>query len=196
RQTILTTENGGRRWYQTFTEDFQKFGEFRISFTDNQTGYAYVAGNTSPDTLLITEDGGKNWRTFTTFHEIAAIATTSDGFFASFATDHRDSQPSGLCRFEGSGGSSQEVVKAPYKISRLGFSPSGTLCFAGGTTGHFALGLYKSIDGGLTWTVEDIGEIYGAGLETRREKNLMAITIPTENIAYILFGNKIIRYTN
>jgi photosystem II stability/assembly factor-like uncharacterized protein len=56
--------------------------------------------------------------------------------------------------------------------------------------------LYQSTDGGKTWTRADVGFIFGSGTESERETNMRSITIPSENVAYILFGKKIIKYTN
>jgi len=193
---ILTTDNGGKSWRKVFTDDLQNAGELKISFTDARTGYAYLAGNPSQDNLLITQDGGENWTTVISTQEIAAIAATSDGLYTSLATDHRYGQPSTLVKFQNGSSSGMELAQAPYKISRLGFSPSGTLGFAGGTTREVSLGLYKSTDGGMTWRSEDIDVIYGGGVESQRETNMLAITVPTEDRAYILYGRKIIRYTN
>jgi photosystem II stability/assembly factor-like uncharacterized protein len=196
RQTIITTGDGGITWSKVFTDGAQKPGELKVRFANAQVGYAHVVGNPSQDTLLITEDGGVHWKPFISSEEIAAIAATPNGLYASLATGNIHSSPSSLVKFQDNNNSGQELMEVPYKISQIGFSPSGTLGFAGGTTAQENLGLYKSTDGGENWIHEDVGYILGGGNESERETNMRSITIPSDNVAYILFGRKIIKFTN
>lgn len=196
RQTIITTSDGGTTWSKVFTDGVQKPGELKVRFANAQVGYAHVIGNPSQDTLLITEDGGVNWKPFITSEEIAAIAATSNGLYASLATSTYHGSPSSLFNFQGSNSSGKELMRVSYKISQIAFSPSGAFGLAGGSTAQQSLGLYQSTDGGKTWTRADVGFIFGSGTESERETNMRSITIPSENVAYILFGKKIIKYTN
>jgi hypothetical protein len=91
------------------------------------------------------------------------------------------------------------VANFPYNNSLLEFSPSGEVGFALGINFQplsldeeldafsFMVPITKSIDKGKTWMPEDIEEsLYGWP---------EAIAIPSNDVAYILCVDKIIKYT-
>ncbi len=194
---ILKTEDGGASWRQvSVTHDIRHGQGLTIEFADDQVGYAYQTGyQSTEDTIFITEDGGESWKTFAAYDHVTGMAViASDEIFATLATSDSENSPSSIVRFHGTSAIGEPVANISYAISRLEFSPSGNVGFGIGISSTNILAINKSIDKGATWTEEY--EDFTMREDGYSQYFIEAMAVPSENVAYILYGDTIIKYSN
>jgi hypothetical protein len=92
------------------------------------------------------------------------------------------------------------VAEIPYKIFQLDFSPSGSLGFAVGVSDNInptpILCINTSYDGGETWTEVLVDKYLRSSGYLTNLTSPAAISVPSENVIYILQGSYLIKCTN
>ena len=195
---ILKTQDGGATWRQVLAiENINHGSGLTIKFADAQVGYAYQRGyQPTDDRIFITEDGGESWKVFTTYEHIPAMAViTKDEIFASLSTQDSENDPSSIVRFYGTTTVEEQVANVPYRILHLEFSPSANVGFGIGFSHSNILAIIKSIDKGKTWT-EAFFEDFEYWENGYAENFFEAIAVPSDNVVYILYGDRILKYSN
>ena len=180
--TILKTIDGGETWEQV-VENSSWVGNVKIRFVNEEIGYAFKVDN-----IFSTTDGGKTWTASPQDGYVGSLAVGDDDVaFASINSTLSITTPSTIVS---SVNGVEWIPKAdfPYSILAHEFSPSGGLGVAVGISGTIAstetLLLGKTTDKGENWAVVP-GDFHGYP---------WGISIPSENVAYILFSDKIIKY--
>ena len=199
---ILKTEDGGKSWTQ------QDIGSFdgliyrypMVKYANSQKGYAYQY-----EAVLVTDNGGDSWQSYNfydavVYDDILCMKVIDDNtFLAGLSTIGSFTHPTSIVKSV-SGSWPKEVAVMPYKIWQLEFSPSGNTGFAVGIreidsspdNRRVKIALHKSTDKGESWNEEsiDIAEVpYQLDLDIP-----LAMSVPSENIVYILYRGRLFRY--
>ena len=186
--TIRKTTDGGETWDEVHSST-SGGGSLAIHFASDMVGYAYQS-----DRIISTLDGGSSWTQIlavegpiATRRYVASLATPSENVVsASFTADFSPLNPSTLSLSE-DGASWSAVDDFSYVILQHAFSPSGDLGVAVGINALepvYSLAINSSNDKGKTWTV----------LPAKMDAYPVAISVPSENVAYILCQSKVIKY--
>jgi photosystem II stability/assembly factor-like uncharacterized protein len=181
RYTILKTIDGGETWEQVF-ENSALLGDLKVRFLNEELGYAFQIDN-----IYSTTNGGKTWRPSLPTGYVGSLASVEDIAFASFNSTLSYITPSIMVRSTG-GTDWKQVSSFSNSILAHDFSPSGNLGVAVGISGMNGsisnLSINKTTDKGETWAKVP-GDFSGFP---------SAISIPSDNVAYILCSDKIIKF--
>ena len=200
---LYKTEDAGSTWREVYaisTQGYYNAGP-TIQFSDAFNGYAlwYGVGNgdfESWERIFLTTDGGESWKESISNSEIFSMAVIPDNIIcAIFSTSASSTAASSVVRST-DGVSWKPVANFQYNSWRLGFSPSGDLGLTVGMSGtnpsvydtlSQIISISKSTDKGETWSEELLGEpLYGFPWR---------ISVPSDKVAYILCGGKLLKYT-
>jgi photosystem II stability/assembly factor-like uncharacterized protein len=185
-QTIYKTIDGGETWDEVFSAQNSTAG-LRIRFANDLVGYAY-----NHTAIYKTADGGQTWEPSVANEIISSFAIVDDDeACASFSSNRNFATmrtPSAIVRSE-NGSAWNPVSDFTYTIISQGFSPDGDFGLAVGLTAYdtdnYLMTISKSTDKGKTW-VEVIKNADGYPLQ---------ISVPSANVAYILCGDKLLKYS-
>jgi hypothetical protein len=207
QSVILRTVDGGKTWNEQVVGSFDaliyRYPIFK--YANSQKGYAYQYG-----TVFSTNDGGDSWQPYTFYNDLPAViyddilcmkVIDDKTFFAGLSFIGSFAQPTSIVKSE-SGSTPKEVAKIPYKIWQLEFSPSGNTGFAVGiketdsrpNNSRVRLALHNSTDKGESWQEENIGI---AEVPYQLDLTIpLAMSVPSDNIAYILYRGRLFRLVN
>jgi len=182
--TILKTVDGGESWKWSVDQG-ALVGDLKIRFANDQTGFAFNA-----DKIYSTADGGETWTTAQQNGYVGSLALAAESVALASINSTVSIVTSSTFVKPGSGAEWEPVANFPYSILAHEFSPSGGLGLAVGIRGQGAnasiesLAISKTTDKGKTWSTLP-GDFNGYP---------RAISIPSENVAYILCTDKVIKY--
>ncbi|MBC8319883.1 MAG: T9SS type A sorting domain-containing protein [Bacteroidetes bacterium] len=162
---ILKTFDGGINW--KMKNSGTVFNLLSVQFTDSLTGY--VAGDNS--ILLKTIDGGENWinQSISVSADLSSISfpATDTGYLLGFFYDWQFSDTLYTYIFKTNNGGNLWTISYLYKtIDDVGspylnsvFFPDVNTGYAVGATGSMMYWPYlvKTIDGGMNWTSQTLG---------------------------------------
>ena len=186
-QAVLKTIDGGEMWEVVLL--LPSLGEANIRFMNEDIGYVF-----QPEEIFSTTDGGRTWTSFVTNNYITSMAVAGENVLsASFNATLSLTTPGTIVRSE-NGSPFTVVSNYPYSILTQAFSPSGDLGLAVGVSETNAsadpksqlITISRSTDKGKTWTDLPV-VVHGFPWE---------VAVPSENVAYILCFDKIIKCTH
>ncbi|HEY3504343.1 MAG TPA: oxidoreductase [Actinocatenispora sp.] len=165
---VLRTVDGGRRWADVSPADAAGL-EFRdVEATDARHAVALAIGEGDASRIYVTDDGGAHWTLGfrntdpAAFYDCTAFYDSRHGLAVSDPVDGRFRILS-----TSDGGHHWRALPADgmpaAQPGEAGFAASGTCLVTAGRTAYLASGggaaarVYRSDDGGLTWTYVDTG---------------------------------------
>ena len=181
---VLKTEDGGVTWKAVLADISPGWGYGDVQFINPTTGYAILS-----ERIFVTDDAGETWDLLPS-RVNHFLAIQKDKFFAVL---------DGPIIFT----SQDAVVWRPVAylswISTLGFSPSAEVGFASvqdmaaprdkyGSPNPQAISIVKTVDKGETWVEENMDEVL-LGVP-------YSMSIPSNDVAYFLCYDRIIKYSN
>jgi hypothetical protein len=205
---FLKTTDGGVTWKETLSLPYHEYATSGIQFTDVSHGLANLyERNPNPECdnyildcsykykLFLTSDGGESWQLVHADGNGEFIVARDSTLYAiqnseirrgSFAATQNGIEWNFLTEFQ-------------YWITTLNSSPSGKLVIAAGVNQYGydsfsnTLATSMSIDGGNTWLTVDTGLTNGY-IYYPSELSKPVISIPSENVIYLAYGNWLIKY--
>jgi photosystem II stability/assembly factor-like uncharacterized protein len=167
---VLKTEDGGATWKEVLANSSVP-EYYDIQFINHTTGYALLS-----DKIFVTHDAGETWDALALNGRVNLFyAIEENKIFGvvngAFVTSHDGTQW-------------RPVALSSSGIQSIGFSPSAEIGFALERDGA----IFKSVDKGETWVMEIMDEPL--------ERFPFAMSIPSDDVAYFLYSDRIIKYSN
>jgi photosystem II stability/assembly factor-like uncharacterized protein len=179
--SIMKTIDGGETWKDIASKGALS-GELKIRFVNDDLGYAFQADN-----IYGTTDAGITWTESTSDGYVGSIVSAENIAFASLNSTYSYLTPSMIVRSI-NGAEWTPVATFQYSILAHDFSPSGSLGVAVGSPGMGSmptLAISRTVDKGDNWNTVT-GNFNGFP---------RAISVPSENVAYILCADKVITFS-
>jgi len=181
---LLKTEDGGVTW-RSVLNDLSGGGSLEIRFLNATTGYA-----TTAERVFVTDDAGETWTLLVDHTFIDFYYDTGNRRFAIFSDDQTKLTTSQ------DGKTWNTLATFPNAIYAMGFSPLNDIGFALIFDASVPamdpflqpIRVFKTNDKGRTWIEQDEAEpLFGSPI---------AMSIPSNDVAYFLCSDKIIKYSN
>ena len=146
--------------------------------------------------ILVTNDSGHSWTRSFSHENISSVDIAADDIICAIVSNTSAGTPSSSIVRSTDGSTWQDVANFSHEIDHIQFSPTGNVGIAIGVNKTDAetkvLFINKSVDKGLTWTHEDANDHINASFKG----SPMAIAVPSDDVFYILWYGKIIKYSN
>ena len=182
---VLKTEDGGETWKKVLAYTASGWGYVNLQFINDTTGYAILS-----EKIFVTNDAGETWDVLLDGSVNHFYAIEKNKFFTLSADDQTSiitSQDANEWR---------PVAYFPFGILSIGFSPSADVGLAlvwdtpqndDSSPNFRSRSIVRTIDRGETWVKEPMdGELHGP----------FGMSIPSNDVAYFLCYDRIIKYTN
>jgi len=176
---VMKTGDGGLTWKGVLS------GAANIQFINRTTGYTITQGD-----IFITKDAGETWTELAVHRWIYLHVTEEDKLFAVLSNDSTSIVTSQ------DGAEWRPVAHFSNYVFSIGFSPSAEVGFA--LVGNRAasqndpnlqpISIVKIVDKGETWVEET--------MDQELEGFPIASSIPSNDVAYFLCSDKIIKYSD
>ena len=160
---ILKTTDGGLTWadtsYGSQTQEWDLYDLRSVQFTDPSTGYIFGYYNADYEMFILkTTDSGANWNKVLSLGVSVEGWTSGSMFFSGpdtgyfIHTDYNMSTTAAI--YKTTDGWNTWADHLIYHYGRPNLPGLSAVCFPDADTGYVigAGGLFKSIDGGVTWT--------------------------------------------